>query len=231
MGRVSAPFPRSTRQEAVIRKLFLAAGSAALLTAGIPALLSSAPADAAPGASAAAAQVAPPARSGSYALDRSHAKIIWSVSHFGFSTYYGEFTDFDARLILDAANPERSRLNVTVNTPSVATHNDALDTHLRNADFFGVADHPTATFNSTAIRRTGATTAEVTGDFTMLGRTRPLTLDVTFNAARENMAGVYTAGFSATGTIKRSDYGMNYALPAVGDEVALQISGEFNLAS
>lgn len=153
------------------------------------------------------------------------------MSHFGFSTYYGEFTDFDARLTLDSANPERSRLAVTVNTPSVATHNDALDAHLKGADFFDVANQPTATFTSTAVRRTGPTTAEVTGDFTMLGRTRPLTLNVTFNAAGENMGGVYTAGFSATGTVKRSDYGMNYALPALGDDIALQISGEFNLAS
>jgi polyisoprenoid-binding protein YceI len=201
-----------------------------LLAAGVPALVSTAPAEAAP-AAAATAQAVPQVRSGNYALDRSHAKIIWSVSHFGFSTYYGEFTDFDARLTLDAANPERSRLNVTVATPSIATHNDALDAHLKNADFFDVANHPNATFNSTAIRRTGATTAEVTGDFTMLGRTRPLTLNVTFNAAGDNMAGVYTAGFSATGTIKRSDYGMNYGVPALGDEIALQISGEFNLAS
>ena len=209
--------------------MLLGAGSAALLAAGTPVLLSSAPAEAAP--AAAAAQSAPQVRSGAYALDKSHAKIVWSVSHFGFSTYYGEFTDFDARLTLDAANPERSRLNVTVNTPSVATHNDALDAHLKNADFFDVANHPTATFNSTSIRRTGATTAEVTGDFTMLGITRPLTLNVTFNAAGDNMAGVYTAGFSATGTIKRSDYGMNYGVPALGDEIPLQISGEFNLAS
>lgn len=200
-----------------------------MVATSAPALLSSAPAEAAPAATA--TQAAPQVRSGNYALDRSHAKIVWSVSHFGFSTYYGEFTDFDARLTLDSANPERSRLNVRVNTPSVATHNDALDAHLKNADFFDVANHPTATFNSTAIRRTGATTAEVTGDFTMLGRTRPLTLNVTFNAAGDNMGGVYTAGFSATGTIKRSDYGMNYALPAVGDEIALQISGEFNPAS
>ncbi|HEY0327359.1 MAG TPA: YceI family protein [Allosphingosinicella sp.] len=210
--------------------MLLAASSAALFAAGAPALLSSAPAGAAP-AAAAVAQAAPQVRSGTYALDRSHAKIMWSVSHFGFSTYYGEFTDFDARLTLDSASPERSRLNVTVNTPSVATHNDALDTHLKNGDFFDVSNHASATFTSTSVRRTGATTAEVTGDFTMLGRTRPLTLAVTFNAAGENMAGVYTAGFSATGTVKRSDYGMNYGVPALGDEIGLQISGEFNLAS
>lgn len=207
-----------------------ALAAASLLMAGTAAI---APAQTAPAGApvAVSAQAAPEVRSGAYQLDKSHAKIHWTVSHFGFSDYTGEFTDFDARLSLDAAQPERSRLTVTVATGSVATHDDALDAHLKNADFFDVANHPTATFASTAIRRTGANTADVTGDVTLLGRTRPLTLAVTFNRAGDNMAGIYTAGFSATGTLKRSDYGMTYALPGLGDEIALRISGEFNPTS
>lgn len=185
------------------------------------------------GAPPPAAAPADPAavRTGDYALDKSHAKIVWGVSHFGFSTYYGEFTDFDARLRLDADDPAASRLQVTVNTASVDTHDEALDTHLRNDDFFGVERHPTATFASTAVERTGPTTARVTGDFTLLGQTRPLTLDVTLNGAGPNpMNQVYTVGFSARGTIRRSEYGMTFAVPGVGDEVQLIISGEFTPA-
>ena len=175
-------------------------------------------------------QAAPQVRAGDYRLDKSHAKILWSVSHFGFSTYYGEFTDFDAQLRLDPANPQASQLTARITTASIATHNEALDTHLKSADFFDVANHDEARFVSTNVRPTGPTTAEVTGQFTMLGQTRPLTLDVTFNQAGDNMAGVYTAGFSASGKIRRSDYGMRYGLPAVGDEIELTISGEFNPA-
>lgn len=215
-----------------MRNYFLGLGTATAILAGTASIAPAVPPFAdSPAAAAQATPAAPAVRSGDYALDTSHAKIVWGVSHFGFSTYYGEFTDFDAKLTLDAANPDRSRLVVTVATPSVDTHDDKLDAHLESADFFDVANHPTATFASTAVRRTGPTTADVTGNFTLLGQTRPLTLAVTFNKAGENMGKVYTTGFSATGTIKRSDYGMTYGLPGLGDEVELRISGEFNLAS
>lgn len=211
-------------------KTLTALGALALLAGG--AIHAQQPAFAST-ASAAAVQAfpAPDVRAGTYTLDRAHAKILWTVSHFGFSEYTGEFTDFDASLTLDPAHPERSRLSVTIDANSVDTHNEALDTHMRGADFLDVANHARATFTSTAVRRTGASTAEVTGNFTLRGVTRPLTLNVTFNRAADNMQGRYTAGFSATATVKRSDYGVSYAVPAVSDEVQLRISGEFNIAS
>lgn len=213
-----------------MRNFLFAGAAAAAIAVAAPALLSTGPAFAEAQPASAAAQAAPQVRAGDYKLDKSHAKILWSVSHFGFSTYTGEFTGFDARLTLDPARPELSRLSATIAIPSVATHNDALDTHLRSADFFDAAAHPTATFISTAVRPTGPRTAQVTGDFTLRGVTRPLTLDVVFNAAGDNMGGTYTAGFSATGAIRRSEYGMSYGVPAVGDEIELRISGEFNPA-
>jgi polyisoprenoid-binding protein YceI len=200
-----------------MRKLILAAAIAAL--AAPHALAQQAPAPA-----------ATMPQSGSYKLDKRHAKILWGASHFGFSTYYGQFTDFDASLTLDAATPANSKLSVTVQTTSLATNDPALDKHLNSADFFDTAAHPTATFTSKAVRRTGARTADVTGDFTLLGVTKPLTLAVTFNGAGVGPAKKPVAGFSATGTIKRSDYGMKYAIPNVADEVKLIISGEFNPA-
>lgn len=169
-------------------------------------------------------------KSGAYGLDKSHAKIVWGVSHMGFSTYYGEFTDFDAQLTLDGANPEKSKLNVTIDLNSVDTHNDKLDAHLKNADFFDVAKYPTATFTSTKVERTGPTTANVTGNLNLHGVTKPITLAVTLNKAAEGpMTKVYTAGFSAEGTIDRTQFGMNTYAPALGSDVKLLISGEFNL--
>ncbi|TFI56373.1 polyisoprenoid-binding protein [Sphingomonas parva] len=176
----------------------------------------------------AAAPAAPAVRSGDYRLDKSHAKIVWGISHFGFSTYYGEFTSFDAALRLDAANPAASSLKATIDIGSVSTNDDKLDAHLKNADFFDAAKFPTATYVSTAVHRTGATTAHVVGNLTLHGVTRPVDLNVTFNAAGENFARTYVAGFSAEGLIKRSDFGMTTYLPGLGDEVSLKISGEFN---
>lgn len=210
-----------------MRNYILAASAAVIVATGAYALETTAATH--QQAEVAAAARGNEVRSGDYRLDKAHAKIVWATSHFGFSTYYGEFTDFDARLRLDGDDPEASRLTVNVATASVDTHDEALDTHLRGADFFDVGNHPSASFTSTAIRMTGANTAEVTGNFTLRGQTRPLTLAVTFNKAGTNMAGTYTTGFSATGTIRRSDYGVSYGLPAVGDEVRLTISGEFNL--
>ncbi|WP_158702937.1 YceI family protein [Allosphingosinicella vermicomposti] len=179
---------------------------------------------------AAPAPAAEAVKSGSYALDKSHVKIVWGVSHMGFSTYYGEFTDFDAQLTLDGANPENSKLNVTIDVDSVDTHDDALDGHLKKADFFDVEKFPKATFTSTKVERTGPTTATVTGDLNLHGVTKPVTLAVTLNKAADGpMTKIYTAGFSAEGTIDRTQFGMNTYAPALGSDVKLLISGEFNL--
>ena len=213
---------RAEQKEILTVRTSMIIAAAALAAVTGHAVAQQAPAPAAQAAAAASVQ------SGDYALDKGHAKILWSVSHFGFSTYYGEFTDFDAKLTLDGANPAASKLSVTVQTASANGHNPALEKHLQSPDFFNTAKFPTATFVSTAVRPTSATTADVTGDFTLLGVTRPLTLKVTFNKAAENMAKKYTTGFSAEGVVKRSDYGMTYAVPAVSDDVKLVISGEFN---
>lgn len=181
------------------------------------------------------AQNAPAAgdvRAGTYVLEKTHAKLNWAVSHFGFSTYSGEFTKFDARLTLDPKSPEKSAFNATVDMASVETNDDKLDEHLRAPDFFDTAKFPTATYRSTRVERTGATTARVTGNLTLHGVTKPVTLNVTFNRAGDNpVSKAYVAGFSATGTIKRTDFGISTFAPAVGEDVTLTFSGEFNPAA
>jgi polyisoprenoid-binding protein YceI len=168
-------------------------------------------------------------QAGAYVLDKSHAKLNWAVSHFGFSTYTGEFTSFDANLQLDPARPERSLLTVTIDTASVETNDDKLDEHLRSAEFFNSAKHPKATFRSTQVKPTGPRTARVTGDLTLNGVTKPVALDVVFNGAGMNAATKnYVAGFSAETKISRSQFGVATYSPAIGEEVTLTISGEFN---
>jgi polyisoprenoid-binding protein YceI len=166
---------------------------------------------------------------GSFAIDKSHAKIIFSTTHFGFSTYYGLFTDFDAKLAFDPKAPASSDLSVTVNLNGIDTTNPKLDEHLKSPDFFNVAQFPTATFKSTKIEVTGATTGKIIGDLTLHGVTKPVELNATFNGGGTNpMTKAYVVGFNATGVIKRSEFGIKTYVPVVGDDVTLTISGEFD---
>jgi polyisoprenoid-binding protein YceI len=166
---------------------------------------------------------------GNFTIDKNHAKIIFSTTHFGFSTYYGLFTDFDAKLAFDPKAPAASTLEVSVNTNGIDTTNPKLDSELKSAEFFNSAEFPIAVFKSTKIVVTGPTTGSVTGDLTLHGVTKPVTLQATFNGGGVNpMSKAYVLGFSAVGRLKRSDFGINAFIPAVGDDVTLTISGEFD---
>jgi polyisoprenoid-binding protein YceI len=167
---------------------------------------------------------------GAYDLDSGHGKITWSVNHLGFSTYTGQFVNVKAELKLDVANPSASTLTATIPLTDVAPNDDKLKAHLQTADFFYTANHPTATFvsRSVTVDADDANEATVVGDLTLRGVTKPVTIEVEFNQAGTAM-GAYKAGFDGEAVIKRSDFGINYALPAVSDEVKLHIEGEFVL--
>lgn len=166
---------------------------------------------------------------GSFAIDKNHAKIIFSTSHFGFSTYYGLFTDFDAKLTFDPKAPERSAIEVTVNLNGIETTNPKLDEHLKSPEFFDVAKYPTAAFKATHITLTDPSHGTVTGDLSLHGVTKPVTLNASFNGGGVNpMTKAYVLGFNATGVIHRSEFGIKTFVPAVGDDVTLTISGEFD---
>lgn len=167
-------------------------------------------------------------QSGIYMLDPAHGKITWSVDHLGFSTYVGQFTDIAANLDLNVQNPAASRLNATVKMDSVGTLNDALDKHLKTADFFDTAKHPAATFRATGIQLVDADSARITGNLTLRGVTKPIVIDADFNQAGVNpLDKIYSVGFDGKAKIKRSDFGINYGLPAVGDEITLHFEAEF----
>jgi polyisoprenoid-binding protein YceI len=118
-----------------------------------------------------------------------------------------------------------------VKTDSVGTLHDGLDAHLKNADFLDVANHPTASFRSRSIRLTGERTADIAGDLTLRGVTKPIVIKAVFNQAGVNpLDKTYSLGFDGEATIKRSDFGVSYGLPMVGDEVTLQLAAEFKAA-
>lgn len=164
-----------------------------------------------------------------YTFDKAHTQIIFAVNHLGFSNSHGKFLEFDGGFSFDEAAPENASVNVAIKTASIDMDHEKWNAHLSNEDFFNVEKFPEMTFKSTAVEVTGDNTADVTGDLTLLGVTKPVTLSVTHNkSGKHAFSGKYVSGFSATGTLKRSDFGMNYGLPAVGDEVALiiQVEGE-----
>jgi polyisoprenoid-binding protein YceI len=149
----------------------------------------------------------------------------------GYSVSYGLFTDFTGQLVIDPKSPASSTLDVTVNMKSIDTTVPTLDEHLEGSQFFDVAKFPTATFKATKITPAGATTGTVVGDLTLHGVTKPVTLEATFNGGGLNPSGkAFVAGFNATGTIKRSDFGVGAFAPMVGDDVTLTISAEFDQA-
>lgn len=164
----------------------------------------------------------------SYKMDPTHTSVIFIVNHLGFSNYQGRFGGASGELTLDRENPQASSATISIDLTKVDSGLEALDNHMKSADFLDVENHPTATFKSTSVELTGEKTATITGDLSLLGETKPLILDVRLTGEGDHpMTGDHVLGFGATGTVTRSEYGMNYLVPAVSDEVELQISAEF----
>ena len=165
---------------------------------------------------------------GTFAVEPGHTRVMFAVSHMGFSTWYGDFTQTSGSLTLDPKTPAADSLDVTVQTASVSTTNAKLDDELRDPTWFDAAKYPTIRFHSTRVSPTGPGRADVTGDFTLHGVTRPLVLHAVFNGAGANaMSKAYTVGFEGTGVIRRSDFGVTKYVPLVGDEVRITVSGAF----
>ena len=163
-----------------------------------------------------------------YNVDPQHTQAIFSINHLGYSTVTGSFHDIKGMVVLDSQRPAASHVDVTIGTASVDTDVPARDDVLRSDKFFDVADHPTMTFHSTRVVTTGAKTANVYGDLTILGVSKPVVLKTTFNrAGPDQMRGnADVAGFTATTAIKRSDFGMKAFLPYIGDDVTVTLNFE-----
>ncbi len=168
-----------------------------------------------------------------YDIDKKHTHVMFSVSHEGFSHTIGRIKSFDGFFTFDEKEPEKSTLDVTLNSAGIDTSIPELDKALAGSWFLNTEKFPTMRFKSTKIVATSAKTGDITGDFTLLGVTRPLTLHVTYNRSGIDPFGhasgagsSYVCGFSADGVIKRSDFGMTAFAKDVGDEVAIHIEVE-----
>jgi polyisoprenoid-binding protein YceI len=177
------------------------------------------------------AAVAAPER---FEIDPEHTVVSFLVGHVGYASVLGVFTEMEGGFTYDRETRELSDVEITVGTASVDTFHEARDDHVRAADFLDVEAHPGMTFTAEGGEPTGEATGTVPGELTLLGRTRPLTLDVTLNKAEAYPFGHgrFTLGLSVRASLMRSDWGMTYAVDngLVADEVELLIETEALLA-
>lgn len=165
---------------------------------------------------------------GTYKVDPNHTLVRWEVDHLGFTPYFGIFGDVTGTLVLDPKNPGAAKVDVVIPVAKVTTANGQLTKHLLSKEFFG--DAPVdARFVSSSVTVDGDD-AKIAGNFTLNGVTKPVTLDVDFYGAGKmpaQMGGKENIGFEAETTIKRSDFGINYGIPMVSDNVKLKIVAAF----
>ncbi|UJF21574.1 YceI family protein [Shewanella sp. OMA3-2] len=185
---------------------------------------------------------------GEYTLDPNHAALVFKIQHLGLSTYVGRFNQFDAKLSFAPNNMQAAQLEATVQIDSLDINNQKLEKTLQNSNWFDSKQFPQAYFKSqkvtavssikTSLTKAGAEVDpnealnsnqfEFYGLLTLHGITQPVTFNATFHGGADNwMTGKYTLGFSAIGTIKRSDFGISSYIPIVGDEIQLEIYAEF----
>lgn len=183
-------------------------------------------------AAVAAAPLAPALAADPWRIDKSHAHVTFQADHLGFSMVQGQFREFDADIRFDPENIEATEIAFTIKTASVDTFWPDRDRHIRSADFLNADAHPEITFVSTAVRKTGEDTADVTGDLTMVGQTRPVTFRarlVKIGPSPFNPA-LTIAGFVAEGEIVRADWGITFGGDAFAARVPVRIDLEMSPA-
>lgn len=165
---------------------------------------------------------------GTYQVDADHTQVIWTVNHMGLSPLTGMFGRMSGTLNLDPKAPEAAKVEIAIPMAGLTVTSEAFAKHLASPEFFDTAKFPSGRFTSTKIAVSGSS-ARIDGDLTVHGVTRPVTLDATFfGAGIDVVSKLETIGFTATATVKRSDFGLGFAAPLVSDDVSLEITGVFH---
>jgi polyisoprenoid-binding protein YceI len=170
------------------------------------------------------------APAGAYQIEARHTQVLFAIPHLGITDYYGRFEKVSGTLNFNPGAPEKSSVEVVIDTSSANVMSGQLINEIVGPNVFDSTQFPTATFKSTSIARSGPSTGRMTGDLTIHGITKSVTFDVTFNGGLPAPIGsAYDIGFHATATIKRSDFGLDKMMWAsfVGDDVKLIIEAMF----
>ena len=161
-----------------------------------------------------------------YVVDTGHTQVLFTVNHQGFTEYTGQFTQPTGMMTLDPAHPDATKIEIAFPIDKVSTTVPALDAHLKTPDFFDAAKFAEGRFVSTKVAVNGEN-ATIMGNLTLKGVTKPVTLQARFVGAGKARNGKTNVGFAATTTIKRSEWGITFGLPAISDEVKLTINAAF----
>ncbi|MBL1379131.1 YceI family protein [Zobellella iuensis] len=166
--------------------------------------------------------LAGPVLAADYKVDPAHTSVVFEVGHLEVSTLVGRFNEFEGDYHFDGDNPSAARARLTIQAESIDTNHEDRDKHLRSPDFFDVRQYPTLSFESTGYEG-DKDSGTLAGNLTVHGVTQPVAFDVRFIGEGADPWGGYRNGFSAETRIKRSDFGMSYGLPGVGDEIAIRL--------
>ena len=161
-----------------------------------------------------------------YKLDPGHTSIVFRVKHLGIAYVYGRFNGPTGSFVFDESSPSKSSIEVQAEAKNVDTAVEKRDTHLRSPDFFNAGEHPLVSFKSKSVKKVKEATYEVSGDLTLLGKTRPITVKVNATGAGKDPWGNFRRGFETSFSIKRSEFGMGFMMGGVSDEVNLTVSVE-----
>lgn len=208
-----------------MKKHFVAISALAIAAAACGQGANGAPA--APEEAAAAAPADYAAVSGLYKPDYKHRYITFSYFHQGLSYPMIRWRSWNADLNWNAEDPAASSISVVIDATSVDSGVDEFDGHLQGERFFNTAAYPEITFTSTKVEKTGEATGKITGDLTIKGVTKPVVVDVQYNNSSHNERSGYKIGFSGKAKVKRSDFGVDFLAPGVGDDVTVVIEAEF----
>jgi polyisoprenoid-binding protein YceI len=160
-----------------------------------------------------------------FKIDNVHSFVLFKVGHLGVSNAWGRFNDPQGIVVWDDNDPSKGKVEVTLQADKIDTGNAKRDQHLKSPDFFNAKQFPTLTFKSNAITKKGEAEYEVSGDFTVHGVTRPMTLTVRKIGEADTQMG-HRAGWETSFTVKRSDFGMNFMPGGIGDEVTMHVAIE-----
>jgi polyisoprenoid-binding protein YceI len=161
-----------------------------------------------------------------YKIDPAHTSIVFRVKHLGIAYVYGRFNEPAGSFVFDETSPAKSAIEIQAETKNIDTAVEKRDAHLKSPDFFNSAEYPLVSFKSTSVEKINETTYEVAGDLTLLGKTRPITVKVHATGAGKDPWGNFRRGFQAHFSINRSDFGMDFMIGGVSDEVNLTVSVE-----
>lgn len=174
----------------------------------------------------------PGAPADAYRVDAVHSSVVFSAVHFGASRFYGRFNDVSGTIEFDAAKPEASKVSIEIDVSSVDTHDKKRDQHLSGPDFFSVKEFPKMTFESESVKvltpasDTAKLRLEVTGKLELLGKKRPMVVEVEQVGAGDGMGGAKLVGFETHFRFNRSDFGMDFMLGGISDEIGVILSVE-----